>query len=224
MCPDKKLLSAYFDNEIEPKWSIQIKKHIDNCISCQSQISKWNEISSFLIDNDTALSNKIQTEISQKKIWKNIENYIFHNPKKNKKIISFPYKNFFIPLTVAASLIFLMVISFNLKQFFYNNSSDLVATGKTAILEKNNGQTSKSNPSLSLKTPYIPELSITSSSINPVKNSNLRDNEAKEIISKLYNEINKNDNLNIYFNVPTEYDFFIDGSPDFKIIDRRALK
>ncbi len=45
MCPDKELLSAYYDGETDDKWASEIKKHIDQCTNCTKALEEYGKIS-----------------------------------------------------------------------------------------------------------------------------------------------------------------------------------
>ncbi len=38
MCPDKSILSAYFDGEVDSYWSKEIENHLTECKKCSSYI------------------------------------------------------------------------------------------------------------------------------------------------------------------------------------------
>lgn len=43
MCPDKSILSAWFDGEVHGKWTDQISDHLENCRECSSYIAMLRE-------------------------------------------------------------------------------------------------------------------------------------------------------------------------------------
>lgn len=40
MCPDKSILSAWFDGEVDGNWGEKISSHLESCLSCSSYIEK----------------------------------------------------------------------------------------------------------------------------------------------------------------------------------------
>ena len=38
MCPDKTLLSAYYDGEVSSPWKEQIQEHLEECLSCRALV------------------------------------------------------------------------------------------------------------------------------------------------------------------------------------------
>lgn len=43
MCPDKSILSAYFDGEVDFQWSGKITKHLETCKNCSDYISELKQ-------------------------------------------------------------------------------------------------------------------------------------------------------------------------------------
>ncbi|MBN2738095.1 MAG: zf-HC2 domain-containing protein [Spirochaetales bacterium] len=48
MCPEKELLSAYYDGELESPWSDRIRDHLKICEECAAKINGFKELSIFL--------------------------------------------------------------------------------------------------------------------------------------------------------------------------------
>jgi len=43
MCPDRSILSAWFDGEVDQKWSKDISSHLDSCDNCRNYIQSLEE-------------------------------------------------------------------------------------------------------------------------------------------------------------------------------------
>lgn len=43
MCPEKSILSAWFDGEVDARWSGEIELHIQSCSSCASYIAELSD-------------------------------------------------------------------------------------------------------------------------------------------------------------------------------------
>ncbi len=43
MCPDREILSAYLDGEVESPWKETVADHIGGCEACRSQLSRMEE-------------------------------------------------------------------------------------------------------------------------------------------------------------------------------------
>jgi putative zinc finger protein len=63
MCPDKNLLSAYFDGELKPKFSLKLEAHIVECESCTRILEEFRALSTTLnsVPQPEALENKEAT-------------------------------------------------------------------------------------------------------------------------------------------------------------------
>lgn len=48
MCPEKSILSAYFDGEVDLKWSGEILKHIESCEECRLYLDELKQQSEVL--------------------------------------------------------------------------------------------------------------------------------------------------------------------------------
>ena len=48
MCPDKNLLSAYFDGELGKPWSLDIEAHVSECNSCRRALDGFQAVRSSL--------------------------------------------------------------------------------------------------------------------------------------------------------------------------------
>ncbi len=48
MCPDKDLLSAYFDGELDEPFASKIESHIAECVACEHVLDTYNEVSEIL--------------------------------------------------------------------------------------------------------------------------------------------------------------------------------
>ncbi len=48
MCPDNRLLSAYYDGEVSSPWKEQIEEHLENCSSCKAIVEDYARQSGLL--------------------------------------------------------------------------------------------------------------------------------------------------------------------------------
>lgn len=48
MCPEKSILSAWFDDEVDTKWHDQISRHLENCNKCSEYIQSLEDQSTQL--------------------------------------------------------------------------------------------------------------------------------------------------------------------------------
>ena len=63
MCPDRELISAYYDGETDSKWSFNIKEHIESCTSCSESMNAVNDISRFLNNSEVPGESEIKDRV-----------------------------------------------------------------------------------------------------------------------------------------------------------------
>ncbi len=110
-CPEKKLLSAYADNEILSPWLEQIELHIQTCDSCAQTVKKYKALQS-LLKQDTVRAD------SPDYLEKSFERFNSH--RKFSRVVSTPERKVskivferFIPI-MAAAAIFAFVLPMSL--------------------------------------------------------------------------------------------------------------
>jgi len=94
MCPDKSLLSQWFDGELDTEAGKFLKIHVENCRQCRSQIEQWQQQSRMI------KSLNAPTDEMAQRIYKKIQTH-----KNTRKINPFWKKE--IPWSYAAGLILL---------------------------------------------------------------------------------------------------------------------
>ncbi len=63
MCPDKALLSAWYDGEVESPWNEELDKHVEQCEHCSALVDELENLSLFLQNDDIVLSRYKKREI-----------------------------------------------------------------------------------------------------------------------------------------------------------------
>jgi hypothetical protein len=57
MCPDRQILSVYFDGELGSPWKEKLEKHMETCLSCQEHLAAYRftrqKLSAATLDKDT---------------------------------------------------------------------------------------------------------------------------------------------------------------------------
>ncbi|MDC7219667.1 MAG: hypothetical protein PQJ59_06985 [Spirochaetales bacterium] len=66
MCPDKSLLSAWYDGEVEEPWKEKIDKHINECVRCRAVVEEFKKASLFLQDEPPALTPYRKKELHRR--------------------------------------------------------------------------------------------------------------------------------------------------------------
>ena len=79
MCPDKELISAYYDGETDERWSLEIKTHVEDCRKCSGEYKSFNSISSILgssvIPGEDDIKKRVYSSIERKKTVIDTEPY-----------------------------------------------------------------------------------------------------------------------------------------------------
>jgi predicted anti-sigma-YlaC factor YlaD len=52
MCPDREILSAYFDGEIPARWGREIAAHVATCSTCHARLSEMRDTRSLMMGED----------------------------------------------------------------------------------------------------------------------------------------------------------------------------
>lgn len=70
MCPDNQLISAYFDDELDSKWSEQVESHISSCRECSRKLEAYRQLSAVLesgvISEEQELKARVLGEIQRR--------------------------------------------------------------------------------------------------------------------------------------------------------------
>ena len=66
MCPDDKLLSAYFDGEVMSPWKERMASHVESCAACSAKIEKMRAVSLFL---DSAGDSAEKLREAKERVW-----------------------------------------------------------------------------------------------------------------------------------------------------------
>ena len=112
MCPDRQMLSLYFDEELPSPWKEKLDSHLEACPACRASLEGYRRLSESLMDtSDQALL------AAQDRLWKKLCEREFYQgaspPKfsreKTRKLLR---KSITLPLPVAAAAAVLIFIIF----------------------------------------------------------------------------------------------------------------
>ena len=112
MCPDKEILSAFIDDELEGKLKDDIKNHISACKKCCLEVESFNSLHNLLSEHSLG-----SIKDAEEKVWNRITPVL--KPKAKKINIWHMRIAIPVPVMAAALLIFissvisLYFISFN---------------------------------------------------------------------------------------------------------------
>jgi len=104
MCPDKEILSAFIDNELEGEFKKIIQNHVSVCKKCRSEIESLNSLHKLFYDE---LSFN-QIKDAEEKVWNKIVPALRTKPQKPyvwQRRIAIP-----VPVMAAALLIFVSAV------------------------------------------------------------------------------------------------------------------
>ncbi|MCL2139207.1 MAG: zf-HC2 domain-containing protein [Treponema sp.] len=121
-CPDRQLLSIYFDGELSSPWKEKMEEHIAACAPCRTQLESYKKISIGFSAKEEEILHK-----TQERVWQKLEQerYAFSRRMPAVKIwrrhISVP-----IPAAAAIALMFISLALFSV--FWTANSSEMPGT------------------------------------------------------------------------------------------------
>jgi len=110
-CPDRQLLSVYFDNEMDSPWKEKMEAHIAGCADCAKQLAAYKKISLSLAPTGDELLGESQQRVLQKLEtnghYSGYGNRPAWGPPIWKRRVSIP-----IPAAAAVVFIFIALASF----------------------------------------------------------------------------------------------------------------
>ncbi len=115
MCPDQQLLSAYYDEELDPVWRRRIEEHLSGCASCSEKLGVYAGIS-----GDLASAPVPDLAESQARSWQVIQAHMRH------PVISLWRRRLSIPLPIVAAAAAAFVAVIGLGIFVHQPASESV--------------------------------------------------------------------------------------------------
>ena len=68
MCPDREMISIYFDEELPSPWKEKMEAHLESCNECRAALNNYKNLGSFLLKTrDTK-----NLEAVQERVWEKI--------------------------------------------------------------------------------------------------------------------------------------------------------
>jgi hypothetical protein len=111
VCPDRQLLSVFFDGELPSPWKEKMESHVASCPHCSKQLQIYQGLSLASSAEDTALVS------AKEKIWQKLEQGAGHeSPEKADWSRVFPgnravwRRRISIPIPAAAAAVVLMAV------------------------------------------------------------------------------------------------------------------
>ena len=69
-CPDRQLLSVYFDGELSSPWKEKMEEHLSNCAACRQKLEEYRKISLTYSDEE---ENLLKT--AKENVWKKLQDH-----------------------------------------------------------------------------------------------------------------------------------------------------
>jgi predicted anti-sigma-YlaC factor YlaD len=95
MCPDRQLISLYFDDELPSPWKEKMEAHLESCTECRTVLAGYRNLGERFRD----LPER-SLETAQKRVWEKLSERRIIVPKE--KIW---HKNISLPLPAAAAVL-----------------------------------------------------------------------------------------------------------------------
>ena len=103
-CPDRQLLSIYFDGELPSPWKETMERHLNGCPSCAQQINEFNRLRRSLSDSPSEAA----IGAAQDRVWQQLG----LGTRKGARVMRFGglwQRRISIPLPAAAAAAVLLV-------------------------------------------------------------------------------------------------------------------
>jgi hypothetical protein len=93
MCPDRQILSVYFDNELCSPWKEKLEAHLENCPECRASLEAYRQT------REAFLADKLPVGKAQSRVWEQF------SPLEPLKVVkqSIWSRSLRIPVPVAAA-------------------------------------------------------------------------------------------------------------------------
>ena len=125
MCPDRQLLSVYFDGELPSPWKEKMEAHIKNCPECSKQLEAYTSI-----HRARAEESEPVMEAARQRIWQNLEQRLGYSSSPQRTILRDPRqaawrRSIRIPIPAAAAAIVLFAVLAFLLALRINSTTEL---------------------------------------------------------------------------------------------------
>ena len=115
MCPDRQIISLYFDGELPSPWKEKMKTHLSDCSQCQAVLSGYRNFGESFGELPAET-----VEAAQERVWKKLaapELVVTETPAEEKAIYRRPMKRIWnrsvtLPLPAAAAAAAFIIVAF----------------------------------------------------------------------------------------------------------------
>lgn len=107
MCPDRQLLSVYFDGELPSPWKEKLDGHLESCPSCRERLEAYRHLSADL----GRAPGEEATQAAQDRVWQRLEQHtgVSRNFTRVRPSDGLWHFRVSIPLPAAAAMALLFV-------------------------------------------------------------------------------------------------------------------
>ena len=131
MCPDRQIISLYFDMELPSPWKEKMEAHLESCPKCRSELARYTNLGKSLKD-----LHEGSIQAAQDRVWEKIAapELITNKVYKHRTRKSIWNRSITLPLPAAAAALLLIV--FSLAFTFTrsaNPSNDAVAAASESL-------------------------------------------------------------------------------------------
>jgi hypothetical protein len=162
MCPDKGILSAFIDNEVEGKFYKIVKQHVDFCEKCKDTVNAFVSLRTFFKEE----LKEADAAGAQERVWNSVNAAVtkaaFGDIWHKKVLIPFPAM-----AAASAFIIFFAVLSFYFLLYdgkYYNNQINM---SESAIVDREEDLTTFENDHVLDVDLQLPETAIFTISGSP---------------------------------------------------------
>ena len=106
MCPDRQILSVYFDGELESPWKEKCEKHLENCPSCRERLKAY-----LLTRQKLSINPEQSLEQAFARVWEKTTFEVEVKPVKPRRRFWASSITIPVPLATAAALVMVIAIT-----------------------------------------------------------------------------------------------------------------
>ncbi|MBN2653147.1 MAG: hypothetical protein JXR63_12270 [Spirochaetales bacterium] len=130
MCPSKQILSAFFDNEVEQKFYVQIKAHVESCSECSDYLNSLKELSARIKqDSESVVTPELSELISRAKA-------VGQNHDELKRHMLFQFPSTIVKYSAVAAVVVGFSLALIIPFSYVDSSSSVVAESESEQIEE----------------------------------------------------------------------------------------
>ena len=104
MCPDRQLLSVYFDGELPSPWKEKLERHLSGCPSCAGKLESYKALSLGSAADEAAVS------AAQERVWRAMQGRFNPAPLTLRRSGGLWRRRISIPVPAAAAAALLLIV------------------------------------------------------------------------------------------------------------------